>query len=148
MPRRTLQRLAVVLAVLVPVLFVAGIWLGGHPSSLPEPLRDALVDDQTATLNEGLDVIEQDYYSKVDRNTLVDDSLAGAVARLRDRFSTYLSPDEFRRYQDSSHGEFSGVGMEVTEVPAGLRISRVFPGSPAQKAGLRRGDVIVAVNGK
>ena len=118
MPRRTLQRLAVVLAVLVPVLFVAGIWLGGHPSSLPEPLRDALVDDQTATLNEGLDVIEQDYYRKVDRDTLVDDSLAGAVARLRDRFSTYLSPDEFRRYQDSSHGEFSGVGMEVTEVPA------------------------------
>ena len=71
MPRRTLQRLAVVLAVLVPVLFVAGIWLGGHPSSLPEPLRDALVDDQTATLNEGLDVIEQDYYRKVDRDTLV-----------------------------------------------------------------------------
>ena len=148
MPRRTLQRLAVVLAVLVPVLFVAGVWLGGHPSSLPEPLRDALVDDQTATLNEGLDVIEQDYYRKVDRDKLLDDSLAAAVASLRDRFSTYLSPDEFRRYQDSSHGEFSGVGMEVTEVPAGLRISRVFPGSPAQKAGLRRGDVIVAVNGK
>ena len=148
MPRRTLQRLAVVLAVLVPVLFVAGIWLGGHPSRCPGPCATLLVDEQTATLNEGLDVIEQDYYRKVDRDKLVDDSLAGAVARLRDRFSTYLSPDEFRRYQDSSHGEFSGVGMEVTEVRAGLRISRVFPGSPAQKAGLRRGDVIVAVNGK
>jgi carboxyl-terminal processing protease len=148
MPRRSLQRLAVVLAVLLPVLFVAGVWLGGHPSSLPVPLRDLLVDEDTATLNEGLDVIEQDYYRKVDRDKLVDDSLAGAVARLRDRFSTYLNPEEFRRYQDSSHGEFSGVGMEVTEVRAGLRISRVFPGSPAQKAGLRRGDVIVAVNGK
>jgi carboxyl-terminal processing protease len=148
MPRRTLQRLAVALAVLVPVLFVAGVWLGGHPSSLPEPLRDVFVDDQTATLDEGLGVIEQDYYRKVDPDTLVDDSLAGAVARLHDRFSTYLSPAEYKRYQDSSHGEFSGVGMEVTEVRAGLRVSRVFPGSPAQKAGIGRGDVIVAVNGK
>jgi carboxyl-terminal processing protease len=148
MPRQNLQRLAVVLAVLLPVLFVAGVWLGGHPSSLPAPLRDVFVDEQTATLDEGLDVIEQDYYRKVDRDKLVDYSLAGAVARLRDRFSTYLSPEEYRRYQESSHGEFSGVGMEVTEVPAGLRVSRVFPGSPAQRAGIRRGDVIVAVNGK
>jgi carboxyl-terminal processing protease len=92
MPRRSLQRLAVVLAVLLPVLFVAGVWLGGHPSSLPVPLRDLLVDEDTATLNEGLDVIEQDYYRKVDHDKLVDDSLAGAVARLRDRFSTYLNP--------------------------------------------------------
>src|SRR3954453_23907907 len=148
MPRRTLQRLAVLLAVLLPVLFVAGMGLGAHPSSLPEPLRDVFVDDQTATLDEGLDVIEQDYYRKVNPDTLVDDSLAGAVARLHDRFSTYLSPAEYKRYQDSSHGEFSGVGMEVTEVRQGLRVSRVFPGSPAQRAGIGRGDLIVAVNGR
>jgi carboxyl-terminal processing protease len=148
MPRRTLQRLAVLLAVLVPVLFVAGVWLGGHPSSLPVPLRDLLVDDQTATLDEGLSIIQDDYYRKVDRDRLVDDSLAGTVARLHDRFSSYLSPGDYRRFQDSTRGEFSGVGMEVTEVRAGLRVSRVFPGSPAQKAGIRRGDEIVAVNGK
>jgi carboxyl-terminal processing protease len=148
MPRRNLQRLVLLLAALVPVLFVAGLWLGGHPSSLPVPLRDLVVDDDTATLDEGLGIIEDDYYRKVDRDHLVDDSLAGAVARLRDRFSAYLSPDEYRRYLDSSRGEFSGVGMEVTEVPKGLRVSRVFRGSPAQQAGIRRGDEIVAVNGK
>src|SRR3954464_13899073 len=109
MPRRTLQRLLVALAVLLPVVFGAGMWLGGHPSTLPQPLRDAFVDKQTATLNEGLDIIEQDYYRKLNRNSLTDDSLSGAVSQLHDRFSTYLSPKDYRRYQQSSHGEFSGI---------------------------------------
>jgi carboxyl-terminal processing protease len=148
MPRRTLQRLLVLFAALAPVLLVLGIWLGGHPSSLPEPIRSALVDEDARTLDEALDIIEEDYYRKVERDRLVDDSVAGAVSRLRDRFSTYLTPEDYRRFQDSSRGEFSGVGMEVTEVPTGLRVSRVFPGSPAQKAGLRRGDTIIAVNGR
>jgi carboxyl-terminal processing protease len=148
MPRRNLQRLALILAALVPVLFVAGIWLGGHPSSLPEPLQDLLVDDQTATFDEALDVIEHDYYRKIDRDRIVDDSLAGAVSRLHDRFSTYMSPADYRHYLDASRGEFSGVGMEVVEVRQGLRVSRVYPKSPAQKAGIARGDVILAVNGR
>ena len=63
----------------------------------------------------------------------MDDSLAGAVARLRDRFSTYLSPDEFRRFQDSSHGEFSGVGMEVHRVPQGLRSAACSPARPPRR---------------
>jgi carboxyl-terminal processing protease len=146
MPRRTLQRLLVLFAALAPVLLVLGIWLGGHPSSLPEPIRAAFVDEDTRTLDEALDIIEEDYYRQVERDRLVDDSVSGAVSRLRDRFSTYLSPDEYRRFQDSSRGEFSGVGLEITEVPAGLRVGRVYPGSPAQKAGIRRGDTIVAVN--
>jgi len=128
MPRRNLQRLAIVLAVLLPVLFVAGMWVGGHPSTLPEPLRDVFVDKQTATLNEGLDIIEQDYYRKLNPDTLTDDSLSGAVSQLHDRFSTYLSPKDYARYQQSSHGEFSGIGVEVNDVPQGLRISRVYPG--------------------
>jgi carboxyl-terminal processing protease len=148
MPRRTLRRLLVLFAALAPVLLVLGIWLGGHPSSLPEPIRAAFVDEDTRTLDEALDIIEEDYYRRVKRDQLVDDSLAGAVSRLRDRFSTYLSPDEYRRFQDSSRGEFSGVGLEITEVPAGLRVGRVYPGSPAAKAGIRRGDTIVAVNGR
>ena len=148
MPRRSLQRLALILAISVPVLFVAGVWLGGHPSSLPVPVRDLLVDEHSATFDEALEIIEHDYYRKIDGDQIVDDSLAGAVSRLRDRFSMYMSPEEYRRYLDSSRGEFSGVGIEVLEVREGLRVTRVFPRSPAQKAGLQRGDVIVAVNGR
>jgi carboxyl-terminal processing protease len=148
MSRRPLQRLVLVLAVLLPVLFALGAWMGGHPSSLPQPVRDVFVQDDVETLDDALDVIEADYYRRVDRDKLLDDSLAGAVARLEDRFSAYLSPREYRRFQESSHGRFSGVGMEVTQVSRGLRVARVFDGSPAEQAGIRAGDRIVAVNGR
>jgi carboxyl-terminal processing protease len=148
MPRRTLQRLVAVLAALVPAMLALGIWLGGHPTNLPPPLRDLFVDDRVRTLDEALDIIAADYYRPVSRSQLVDDSLAGAVARLKDRFSAYLSPREYARFQASSHGQFSGVGMEVTQIPQGLRVTRVFPGSPAQRAGIRPGDRIVAADGR
>jgi carboxyl-terminal processing protease len=148
MPRRTLQRLTVALAALLPVVLALGLWLGGHPGSLPPPLRDLFVSERVRTVDEALDIIERDYYRAVDRDRLLDDSVEGAVARLNDRFSAYLDPNEYARFRQSSRGQFSGVGMEVTQVPAGLRVTRVFPRSPAAAAGIRRGDQIVAVNGR
>ena len=94
------------------------------------------------------DTIQDDYYRPIERDQLVDDALAGAVASLGDRFSNYFDPKDYRRFQEDSHGQFSGVGMEVTEVPRGLRVMRVFPRDPAARAGIRPGDEIVAVNGR
>ena len=148
MPRRTLKRLTILLAGLLPVVLVLGIWWGGHPSSLPGPLRDAFVDDHTATLDQALQIIHDDYYRKVDLGRLVDNSIGGAVRRLDDRFSNYLSPSDYGRFQQSSHGEFSGVGMEVSQARQGLRVTRVFPGAPAARGGIRPGDLVVAVGGR
>jgi carboxyl-terminal processing protease len=130
------------------VMLVLGIWIGGHPAGLPGPIRDALVGDQDSqTIEAVLDTIEDDYYRKVDRSKLVSDSLGGAVSGLNDRFSRYFSPDDYRAFQDSQNAQFSGVGVTVGEDPLGLRIRKVFAESPAAKAGIREGDVIVAVNG-
>src|SRR5918912_671887 len=148
MPRRTLKRLTILLAALLPVVLVLGILWGGHPSSLPGPLRDLFVDQRVGTIDQALRIIHDDYYRSVNTDRLVDDSLSGAVRRLDDRFSSYLTPAEYARFQESSHGEFSGVGMEVSEAPQGLRVTRVFPGAPAVRGGIRRGDVVVAVDGR
>src|SRR4051812_38802892 len=149
MPLRTRRKLLVaLLAALVPVALVLGIWWGGHPSALPGPLRDVFVSDRVSTIDQALDIIHDDYYRRVNTDRLVDDSLAGAVQRLDDRFSRYFSPSEYSRYQESEHGAFSGVGMEVTEAPQGLRVTRVFPGAPAARGGIRRGDLVVAVDGR
>jgi carboxyl-terminal processing protease len=136
------------LALLITAALLAGFWIGGHPRNLPAPLRSVFVADEVNTLDAALDIIEDNYYRRVDRRRLVDHGLEGAVALLHDRFSRYLDPADYRRFQASSQGRFSGVGMEVSETGAGLRVARVFAGSPAARAGIRRGDEIVAVNGR
>ena len=137
------------LALLIPVALVGGIYLGGHPRDLPGPVRDALVADEGGRLyEESVDIIARDYYRPVDRDKLLDASLTAAVRSLGDRFSGYLDPRAYRTFQDSSHGRFSGIGVSVAENPRGLRVMSVFAGSPARRAGIEVGDVLVAVNGR
>jgi carboxyl-terminal processing protease len=138
-----------ILGILLPAMLVLGIWLGGHPSVLPEPVRDTLVADTEGRLiDEALDIIERDFYKEVDRRKLANESVKAAVEALDDRFSTYFDPATFRRFLESTQGEFSGVGLTVAEAQRGLVVREVFDGSPAKRAGIRSGDVIVEVDGR
>ena len=146
-PRRSLTPLIAVPAVLV--VLVLGVWLGGHPSNLPGPVRDVLVgDEQGQTYDEAIDTISDNYYRKVSRDELLDKSLGAAVKSLDDRFSAYFDPKQYKAFQEATDGAFEGVGMNVAEVDRGLRVLTVFDDSPAQAGGLREGDVITAVNGE
>jgi carboxyl-terminal processing protease len=146
-PRRPLSLLAVFAALLF--LLSVGIWLGGHPRDLPGFVRGAFVQDHdTLVVNEAINRIAHDYYRPIPKGQLSNSSVAGAVAGLHDRFSHYLSPSEFRGFNEPA--SFTGIGVEVNPTPerAGLRIARVFDSSPASRAGLKPGDLIVAVNGQ
>src|SRR4051794_32956343 len=112
MARRPVRspRIAVYVVAGVLVLLV-GVWLGGHPSWLPSPLRSALVDDSNAQLvNDALDIISRDYYRKIDRSDLLNKGLAGAVASLNDPYSHYLSPTDYHSFQNQSNPHVAGVG--------------------------------------
>jgi carboxyl-terminal processing protease len=137
------------LVLLLPLLLVGGIWLGGHPDSLPEPVRNALVEDTDGRVyEEAVDTLERDYYRKVDRKELLDTSLERAVGSLDDRFSHYFAPRDYDDFQAATEGRFEGVGMTVAEIERGLRVLTVYEGSPADKGGLKPGDVITRVDGK
>jgi carboxyl-terminal processing protease len=101
--------------------------------------------------SEAVDVIQQDYFKSVNESQLDDASIDGMVRALRerydDRFSHYFDPKEFEQFEQASSGRFSGVGLTVTEVKRGLRVATVIPDTPAERAGIEPGDLIVAVDG-
>src|SRR5215208_26899 len=126
------------------VLLAAGIFLGGHPDRLPGFVRDPLVGDKdTRVIREAIERVHDTYYREIPESQLADDSLKGVVAALRDRFSNYFTPKEYKQFQETSHSQFSGIGVEVQLHPRGLRIVRVYDNSPAARAHLKPGDVVV-----
>jgi carboxyl-terminal processing protease len=150
MSRSPRQPLTTVLALLLPVLLLAGLWLGGHPEDLPSFLRSAFVSSpETQVVDEAIERISDDYYRRIPASKLEGASIGGLVASLGDRFSHYLSPSEFREFSAPPH--FTGIGVSVNPLVAanhGLLIERVFNSSPAARAGLKTGDLIVAVDGR
>jgi carboxyl-terminal processing protease len=140
----------VYIVTLVVALLVLGAWIGGrHPDWLPGPARSTLVgDSDTKVVQEAIDRVHDTYYREIPKSVLADNAIAGVVAKLNDRFSNYFNPAEYKRFKQSQHSEFSGVGLQVAEHPKGLRVEAVYDGSPAKRAGLRPGDVIIAANGR
>jgi carboxyl-terminal processing protease len=144
---------AVVLLALV-VALLAGVWLGGHPSDLPGFARSTFVaDHSTRVVDEAINRISHDYYRPIPKSRLTDASLSGIVASLGDRFSHYLDPREFHEFAEPP--TFTGIGVSInpdephaTKLRHGLVVVRVFDSSPAARAGLKAGDVIVAAGGR
>ncbi len=125
-----------------------GIYLGGHPSSLPGPIRDTFVQDDQALRSELVDTIRDNFYKPVDESKLDDAALKGIVESLDDPYSHYLTPKEATAFQESVSGQFEGVGMSVEKDERGLRVLNVFDNSPAAGAGIRKQDLILSVDGR
>ena len=137
------------LLLLVPALLAGGIYLGGHPDTLPSFVRDGLVGDQeTRVVREAIDTVQDSYYRRLGEEELADRAIAGLVDSLDDPFSAYFDPKEYARFQQVQNSEFQGVGLTVNEHPRGLRVVEVFDDSPAKRAGIRPADVILEAAGR
>jgi carboxyl-terminal processing protease len=143
---------AVAYAVALVAFLCAGLWLGGHPTTLPEFVREPFVGSAGGLTAEAAEAIEDSYYRPVGETELGNASLQGLVRELRqrhgDRFSEYLSPERIESFNEAIEGRFSGVGLSIVEVKRGLRVVEVFPDSPAERAGIEPGDTIVSVDGE
>jgi carboxyl-terminal processing protease len=79
---------------------------------------------------------------------LTEGAAAGMVSGLGDQFSRYLTPEEYRANQSFLNGQFAGIGATVQMKADQIVLVGILPGTPAEKAGLRAGDVVTAVDGQ
>lgn len=101
---------------------------------------------ELAALMEALDVVQRVHVSPPDSRTLVEDAIAGMAFNL-DEYSEYLDAETYRMLEEETQASYVGIGIEVAPSPKGMSVVAVIPNSPAERAQLQSGDVIVRVNG-
>ncbi|MFV0421875.1 S41 family peptidase [Oleidesulfovibrio sp.] len=94
-----------------------------------------------------LDLVERYYVSDVSRDELMEGAIRGMLQNL-DPHSAFLDASEYREMQESTSGEFYGIGIEITQQNDRLMVVAPIADTPADRAGLRAGDLILAVDGK
>jgi carboxyl-terminal processing protease len=91
--------------------------------------------------------IESDYVSDTDQAALIESAIEGMLTSL-DPHSAYHNPDSYEDLRVSTRGEYGGLGMEVTRRDDYITIVSPISDTPAERAGLRTNDRIIAVDGE
>lgn len=92
--------------------------------------------------------VKEAYVDPVEDRKLMQSAIKGLLLDL-DPHSAYLEKADADAFDESSNGEYDGIGVEVLQQPDGsVKVVAPIDGSPAQRAGLKSGDVIIAVDGK
>lgn len=94
-----------------------------------------------------LDLIERNYVDNVDSEKLAISAIEGMLKTL-DPYSAYLTPERYKELEIGTSGEFGGVGIEISGENDLLTVITPIEGSPAAKAGINPGDLIIAIDGK
>lgn len=94
-----------------------------------------------------LQEIEENYVDDVDVKALIQDAIKGMVDNL-DPHSSFMPPEAFDELQDDTKGEFGGVGIVISMKKGMLTVVSPIEGTPAYRAGIMAGDIIVRIDGK
>ena len=144
----------IVLAILCAFVIAAGSFIAAvqylntrYAAALSAREEDSPVQAKAAEVQE---IIETYFIDDYDEDTLADGAASGMVDATGDEWSYYLSTDEVAAYEESMANAYVGVGITITEdaEAGGMRVEEVVSGGPAEEAGIRAGDLLLAVEGE
>ena len=126
---------------------------GTQATPTAQPIADepAAVPDGLQIVWEAYSILSREYVlpEKIDPDLLAEAAVVGMLEALDDRYTSYISPSTFKIDQQGFQGNFGGIGAQVEASPdrRGVIITRPLPNTPAERAGIRAGDRILAVDG-
>lgn len=94
-----------------------------------------------------LDMVESYYVKPISRKDLIDNSIKGMIEQL-DPHSAYLTPEDYKEMQVDTTGKFSGIGIEISQEQGRILVVTPIEDTPAYKAGLLAGDLILEIDGE
>ncbi len=94
-----------------------------------------------------LDMVESYYVKPVSRKELIENSIKGMIEQL-DPHSMYLTPEDYKEIQVDTAGKFSGIGIEISLEQGRLTCVSPIEDTPAYKAGMKPGDIILEIEGE
>lgn len=123
-------------------IFMAGLLSGAAltATAAGEPF------DRLRVFAEALSLVESRYVDERPADALLYDAIGGLTQGLDDH-SVFMDPEHYRETREQTSGEYYGVGISIDSKDGGIHIVQPMVGSPAEEAGLLRGDRIVAVDG-
>jgi len=141
-----------VLVFLIPTIvilavFIFGFWLGKSQVVCPVcPPADV----DFSLFWEAWKTVEEKYVDKekINIQEMIYGAISGMIKSLNDPYTVFLKPEDAKRFIEDVKGTFEGVGMEIDIRDDQLQVIAPLEGTPAQKAGLRPGDIILKIDGK
>ena len=109
--------------------------------------KDTSVYQQLDLFGDVFERIRAQYVEEADSKKLIEAAVNGMLTSL-DPHSSYMSADDYAAMQVETKGEFGGLGIEVTQQDGYVKVVSPIDGTPADKAGITSGDLIIKVDGK
>ena len=129
----------------LPKIAILGVVL------LPVAVGAFVVQEQATTasarlFDQVLQIVGNRYVDSVDAGALYEKAARGLVAELNDPYSELYTPKQLEAFNTSTGGFYGGIGMLIEDHEGRIMISKVYPNTPAEEAGIREGDFIVGVD--
>ncbi|HYG97943.1 MAG TPA: S41 family peptidase, partial [Terriglobales bacterium] len=141
--RRTLLAVTFVILVCGTLGAVFGQRVSGNTVTTDTDLRESL-----RQFSQVYDVVEQNYAEPVNADKAIYNGAIPGMLRVLDPHSNFFDPKSYSLLREEQRGKYYGVGMQVGPRNNKVIVIAPFAGTPAYRAGIRPGDVIVAVDGK
>ncbi len=113
----------------------------------PEQAVLPLPIDEVRMFTQAMERIRRAYVEEIDDRTLLENAIRGMLAGL-DPHSSYLSGDDYDLLQETTTGEFGGLGIEVGREDGYIKVISPIDDTPADRAGIQAGDFIIAIDSK